>query len=84
MHLRSMRREIYVITRDYSIPLLTLWLNIDPSIALERNRFRNLYENGNVSEESFVRVSESFQPPDQSFIFDRYSVVIQSDVTQYR
>lgn len=41
MYLRSMRRELYVITRDHGVPLVTVWMKSCLDVCLARNRSRN-------------------------------------------
>jgi tRNA uridine 5-carbamoylmethylation protein Kti12 len=79
MYLRSMRREIYVTCRNMKVPSLTVWIKTDPEIAFQRNQFRNQFQSGNVSTESFQRICTSFQQPDNRFIFDRHSLVVSGD-----
>ena len=40
MYLRSMRRELYVITRDQGIPLVTVWIKASLELCLDRNQKR--------------------------------------------
>lgn len=78
MYLKSMRREIYVLARNNNIPLLTIWLNTSVDIAQARNNLRN--ETSRVSDESFSKILENFEPPDQSYIFDRHYIEIHNDI----
>jgi len=41
MYLRSMRRELYVITRDHGVPLVIVWMKSCLDVCLARNRSRN-------------------------------------------
>ena len=80
MHHRSMRREVFVITRDHNVPLLTVWIQTDLTVALQRLRART--EGERVSEDSFHRVCAQFERPDSSHICDRNHCVLSGESQQ--
>ncbi len=86
MHLRSMRREIYVIARNYGLPHLTVFVDVPIQIALERNESRNSNEfsdlSGYIPSESFNRIADNFQVPSERFIYDRNLIKIESSTME--
>ena len=81
MHMRSMRREIYVVCRDYRVPLFTVWIDCDLNIAKARLSQRNqLHFQKVVDDASLERIVDQFQPPNPTFIFDRYFLRIDSNM----
>lgn len=82
MHLRSMRREIYVIARNYGLAFMTVYVNVSMQTALERNELRKFNSSCDISSyippESFSRIVDNFQPPNERFIYDRNMIKIES------
>lgn len=77
MQLRSMRREIYVMTRDTESGLLVVWVDTTIDVAITRNNCRQGKER--INPESIQRIHAQLQPPDSSFIFDRAHIVVNGD-----
>ncbi|RYH04870.1 hypothetical protein EON65_46275 [archaeon] len=77
MHLRSMRRAIYVSCRDLLVPRLLIHCTASYDVCYARNNSR---ENENkVSDQSFHRLERSFQSPNERFIFDRPCFTIDTN-----
>ena len=78
MYLRSMRRKIYVMTRNNSLPLLVVWIKTTLETALIRNNLRT--GRAKISIDTIMKINEALQPPDKSFIFDRNNIIIENDI----
>lgn len=81
-----MRREIYVICRDYQIPFLILHFQCEIEIALQRIHERNSQimineqnQNNLVSDESFHRIQSNFQIPNPQYICDRSCLLLDGN-----
>lgn len=77
MQFRSMRREIYVMTRDNQSALLVVWVRTSVDVALARNNSRTGRDR--ISIETIHRIHNQLQPPDSSFVFDRAHLVVDGD-----
>ena len=77
MHLRSMRREVYVIARDRGVPVITVWINTDIETALARNRLRTGREK--IDEDAIWKIHNTLQPPDPVHVFDRHSFTVDGN-----
>jgi tRNA uridine 5-carbamoylmethylation protein Kti12 len=81
MYFRSMRRQIFLLCCEYSVPFIILWMNSDVKVACQRNEYRNQHENGNVSDESFHRIVTGFESPvDSNHLFDKYCIEINGNL----
>lgn len=77
MYLRSMRRDIYSLSRNHNVPVIIIWVQCDPSIAKERNKLRDTP----VQDDSMKNIIESFESPQSSRIADRYYFVLNNNET---
>jgi tRNA uridine 5-carbamoylmethylation protein Kti12 len=81
MYFRSMRREIYLLSCEFNIPFIVLWVNTDSKVAYRRNEHRNLHENGNVTDESFLRIVKGFETPlNNNHLFDKFCIEINGNI----
>lgn len=75
MYLRSMRREVYKLARQYSIPLLTIWVDTSMDIALYRNGTRQGRQR--IPDETIEKIHSRFEAPSTTgSIVDRYCMTI--------
>lgn len=72
-----MRRQIYVLSRNYDVSLVTVWIRADLKTVIKRNKDR--IGTHRVKDVSIKTVFENFESPDQSDIFDRNSITIDSE-----
>lgn len=77
MHLRSMRREVYVKARDQNLPLIVVWIQTPFHTAIARNESRD--EASRVSEEAIHKINNDIHCPDRKYICDRNNLTIIGD-----
>jgi tRNA uridine 5-carbamoylmethylation protein Kti12 len=80
MYLHSMRREVYVLARDFSSKLLVVWVKLDFNIALERNN--NRIKEKIVNEKALLNIYNNFEIPSSNNICDRNFCIIDSSIKQ--
>jgi tRNA uridine 5-carbamoylmethylation protein Kti12 len=79
MHLRSMRREVYMRARDVShirnaaVTLLTVFVQTSAALTRTRNATRRGVDR--VADDAMDRIEQTFEGPAESLIFDRQHVV---------
>lgn len=76
MYLHSMRREIYVITRDENIPLLTIRVRTSLDFAILRNSLRPM--SIKISNETISKIFENFQEPNNSIVAERLNYIVDN------
>lgn len=81
MYLKSMRREVYTIARNNSIPILVVWINTPLSTALLRNSNRHGIQK--IQQQVIEKIHMDFEPPSKEFIYDRNHVIIESSTQRY-
>ena len=74
MYLKSMRRQVYVICRELSIPLLVVWLRCSLNLAQQRNADRA--GKSHVAEVAIEKLWRAMEPPDAAFICDRNNLTV--------
>lgn len=77
MHLRSMRREVYVLARDRGVPIISVWISADIETAFARNHLRTGAER--IPEDTIMKIHSALQPPDPVHIFDRNSITVDGN-----
>ena len=77
MYLRSMRREVYVIARDHSVPFISVWVKASLETALARNMLRMGKEY--IDEITIWKIHAELEPPNPVMIFDRHSITIDGE-----
>ena len=80
MYLRSMRRQVYNLTRDTKHALLTVHVTCELDVARERNQTRDGIER--VAERSFDNIIQDFQVPNSRHICDRNLIEVKSDYVE--
>ena len=84
MYLHSMRREVYVISRDHHALLLVVHIDVDMNIALSRNATRSIVNNDNqvcdqkISDETIMKLYQRFEKPNTTQIADKHHIIITS------
>ncbi len=81
MHLRSMRRDIYKVTRRYRVPLIVVHVQTELCISLERNSARG--DVARIPADVVRRLHETLDPPAANRgICDRYNCVVDGNTTE--
>ena len=77
MYLHSMRRAIYVKTRDLEVhDLFIIRVSADYSTALTRNSLRP--DSKRVAEETLLKIFNRFEEPNTSLVHERNSFVVDT------
>jgi tRNA uridine 5-carbamoylmethylation protein Kti12 len=74
MHLHSMRRDVYKLTRDLQVPQVVVHVKTDLTTALERNALRNATER--IPDEVVTRLYHQMEEPNTAAIADRHNCTI--------
>ena len=78
MYLHSMRREMYVLARDYGAHhLLIVHVTTDIDVALARNAIRDV--STKVDEESIRRMFDRFEQPNHKLVHEKHVVHIDTN-----
>ena len=78
MYLHSMRREMYVLARDYGAHhMLIVHVNADIHVALARNAIRDV--STQVEEMSIRRMFDRFEQPNQKLVHEKHVVHVDAN-----
>ena len=78
MYLHTMRREMYVLARDYGAHhILIVHVTADIEVALARNALRDV--STKVEEESIRRMFDRFEPPNHKLTHEKHVVHIDAN-----
>jgi tRNA uridine 5-carbamoylmethylation protein Kti12 len=80
MYLRSMRKQVYLIFKQLHIKILTVYVTVSLSLAIERNNHRD--SSNVVNTESIIKIANAFEPPAEEFVHDRNHVIIDNTSTE--